>query len=247
VSELISWSSRAMHAGVLAVATLAIAPVASHAQDVAPQTCQGGRIVTAATAGRCCWPGQAWSNERARCEGPPTCPVGLVASGDECTQEVTQLPPPPPSQPTVIYGQPGYGPPPGVYTPPPQEVDTGRTRPRLGLVISGAAMFGASYITSVFTGAMIMEAGHDDGAFLYIPAVGPLICAAACGSDDEPLAATLLVFDSLIQITGITLFALGFALQTPVYERAEIEGPQLAVAPWVTEDSAGLSLFGTNL
>lgn len=50
--------------------------------DVARAQCAGGRTVEPATQGRCCWSGQHWDG--ARCAGPPTCPAGMGAAGDEC-------------------------------------------------------------------------------------------------------------------------------------------------------------------
>jgi hypothetical protein len=46
--------------------------------------CQGGRRITADTAGNCCWEGQVWSNLRARCVGVPTCPAGARVQGEDC-------------------------------------------------------------------------------------------------------------------------------------------------------------------
>ena len=34
--------------------------------------------------GRCCWPGQTWSSEHARCSGRPSCPIALVEHGETC-------------------------------------------------------------------------------------------------------------------------------------------------------------------
>jgi hypothetical protein len=55
-------------------------PLAASAQE----DCTEGRLRTHQTRGRCCWPGQAWARDLGRCEGAPTCPAGLAASGDEC-------------------------------------------------------------------------------------------------------------------------------------------------------------------
>lgn len=229
------------------VVTANLLALRADAQDVT-QVCQGGRVVTPATAGRCCWPGQVWSNDRARCEGPPACPAGLVPNGDDCQAQVVPTVPPPPqnTQPTIVYTQqqPGYAQP-GYYQPAPatQEVDTGRTRPRLGLVISGAAMFAASYLSVAIVGAFAMDLGNPEGGWLLLPVGGPFICIAECFDEGEGLSA-ILVLDGLVQLAGLTLFIIGFAAQAPVYERAANDGPQLAVAPWVDEDGAGLMLHG---
>jgi hypothetical protein len=57
-------------------ALLAIAPSIAVAQE-----CSEGRE---RVDGRCCWPGQSWSAERARCEGAPRCPEALVEHGEAC-------------------------------------------------------------------------------------------------------------------------------------------------------------------
>lgn len=50
--------------------------------DAVRPACAEGRERLA--EGRCCWPGQRWSEEQARCSGPPTCPEPLVEHGDAC-------------------------------------------------------------------------------------------------------------------------------------------------------------------
>lgn len=39
---------------------------------------------TPETLGRCCWPGQSFSEALGRCSGPPECPPPFVAEGDSC-------------------------------------------------------------------------------------------------------------------------------------------------------------------
>lgn len=46
------------------------------------QSCASGRVAT--TEGYCCWPGQSWSDVHQRCDGPPSCPVGMAAEGNGC-------------------------------------------------------------------------------------------------------------------------------------------------------------------
>lgn len=43
--------------------------------------CEEGRQ---SVEGRCCWPGQTWSTEHARCDGRPSCPSALVEHGETC-------------------------------------------------------------------------------------------------------------------------------------------------------------------
>src|SRR5262249_29470148 len=70
-------------------ATIEVTPAAAHVRAAtggsAPE-CAEGRVSTAATAGRCCWPGQYWTDERERCEGAPRCAEGWLADGPGCVR-----------------------------------------------------------------------------------------------------------------------------------------------------------------
>lgn len=69
--------------GVIAGVLLSSAPTFAEPQ------CMDGRTATAATQGRCCWPGQSWSAQYGRCDGAPTCPSGWAAHGDDCIKTTT--------------------------------------------------------------------------------------------------------------------------------------------------------------
>jgi len=47
-----------------------------------PVVCEEGRVADA--AGHCCFPGQAWGDESARCRGKPICPKGFAESDETC-------------------------------------------------------------------------------------------------------------------------------------------------------------------
>lgn len=51
------------------------------------QQCPKGQEINADTAGKCCWPGQAWSRSRSACIGIPTCPPGFTRQGESCQAE----------------------------------------------------------------------------------------------------------------------------------------------------------------
>ncbi|HBQ10183.1 MAG TPA: hypothetical protein DEF51_02995, partial [Myxococcales bacterium] len=88
--------------GALTLAVLSLSPATGAAQ------CASGREVGPDTAGRCCWPGQRFDDERGRCEGPPSrCPSGWGAAGDECVQQAA--PPPSTSTGTSTASEPRYG------------------------------------------------------------------------------------------------------------------------------------------
>lgn len=64
-------------------------------------TCGEGLVITDATDGHCCWPGQMWSEERERCIGTPRCPTGWIVQGSLCVRgevkaEARPLTPEPP-------------------------------------------------------------------------------------------------------------------------------------------------------
>jgi hypothetical protein len=48
------------------------------------QECVGGRV---RVSGRCCWPGQQWSDSTRTCVGVPQCPDGRVEEGESCVLE----------------------------------------------------------------------------------------------------------------------------------------------------------------
>jgi hypothetical protein len=62
-------------------------PTPTPAPTTTPTTeaqCSGGKVKSADTAGRCCWPGQAWNG--AKCVGvPSSCPEGTFVDGDKET------------------------------------------------------------------------------------------------------------------------------------------------------------------
>lgn len=92
---------------LIAIAALVLAaPLSVQAQE-----CAGGRAATA--EGYCCWPGQHWDVDHARCDGPPSCPAPLAASGNECIAEgvvpPAEAPPPAPPQMVAADGTIDYG------------------------------------------------------------------------------------------------------------------------------------------
>jgi hypothetical protein len=135
---------------------------------------------------------------------------------------------------------PGYGAPPGgYYTPPPyypqpyyypamlpppllpyeqgQTVPPGyqlKTRPVRSAVISGAIIFGTTYVVSLLTATTVLSIGGDGTsqfAPLFVPVVGPFI---AVGTTHSSGAGTLwLVLDGLTQAAGATVLIYGLAAE----------------------------------
>lgn len=179
------------------------------------QQCAGGRVVTPATEGRCCWPGQVFSVQTGRCQGPPQCPPGLAAAGDDCVPATTGTWEPAQS----THG--GTAPPPAPMT---------VRRPIWGLVVAGAITLGVAWLATPIVGAAI-EADGEEIAMLAAPVAGPWICMGACYDPDDYTAA--LVVSGLLQLSGLTMLILGLAIQQKVEVRAELDdGVQLAARPW---------------
>jgi hypothetical protein len=52
------------------------------------EACPIGQVRSDDTQGHCCWPDQAWSSAHDRCIGKPSCPKGLAARGDTCSEPI---------------------------------------------------------------------------------------------------------------------------------------------------------------
>ena len=185
--------------------------------------CAGGRVVTPATAGRCCWPGQSWSNAFGRCEGPPVCPAGAFASGDDCVAGGA------PSG-AVAVVTPGMGLQARTYQ---QSI--------VWMIVTGSVTWGLAYVLTIAVTAAVGAQGYEIG-INAIPLAGPWVCLGACDRPDDYAAA--LVGSGLLQITGLTLLILGAALHETVTVYADAERPAWAVLPWATAESGGLALTG---
>jgi hypothetical protein len=127
------------------------------------------------------------------------------------------------------------------------------TRPRLGLVISGAIVFGVSY---VFHAALVSPFGgwsidygdnpqwSDFRWMGAIPVAGPWLQLAAkptAPTDDG--WTTYLVVDGLLQAGGLTMLILGLVLRQEVGGYAEAD-PSIMIAPMVGQNASGLTAFG---
>jgi len=135
-------------------------------------------------------------------------------------QQPYQYAPPPPRRRSEPYEE-------GMPIPPGAHVEE---RPRTGLVIAGAVIFGVSYLSAVFVWYLdfIVASGDSELWGLLIPIAGPLVLVP---SADEELV-PLLVFDFLAQATGMTLFVLGLAAQRKVIIYADAERrTELALVP----------------
>jgi hypothetical protein len=96
------------------------------------------------------------------------------------------------------------------------------------LMAVGVAIFGASWTCSA---AFTPFAGY----YMAVPIAGPLVLAGLVGSN-SPGTTTLLVFDSLTQIAGVTMAIVGATTHRRVWNQ------RVAIAPLVGPDRAGVSL-----
>jgi hypothetical protein len=142
-----------------------------------------------------------------------------------------QLGPPPPSLDPADTPLPWYAPPILAYEDG-QPIPPGYAltlRRRRSLIVAGAALFGASWLTSALTAATVV-AGTDrhrsEVAPLFAPFAGPWITVATSrdarlDDPDRRMNGVLLVVDGVAQLTGATLFVAGMVMREPVLTRTK--------------------------
>lgn len=98
-------------------------------------------------------------------------------------------------------------------------------RRRTGLIISGAIMFGAPWITTLLAGVSLEE------GLVGIPVIGPLLYLGR----GYRAADTMLVLDTLLQGTGLTLFVLGMVMKRRYveYYAQDDDGRQWSLLPQI--------------
>ncbi len=216
---------------VALAALLASRPAAAQLGDPTPgeaspqpaqvSACTGGRMVTSLTAGRCCWPAQSWNDERARCEGPPSCPSGMVAEGDRCSAPTP--PQPPPAQPPAAT----YQPPPAAAAPPASGWEPGFEReeegsePIMGLFIAGVSMLGAMYLGTAAVSVAVMTSCCSNGfaAINFIPVLGPIIYTPTEFSSSSDAWVYFYFPATIIQSVSFVMMIAGLAIRRPTGRR----------------------------
>lgn len=203
---------------------------------------------------------------------PPAAPPGPPAPPPAAAQAPLGYAPPPSgyAPPPDGYALPpgyAYAPPPGyAYAPPPgyqyrplvngpetlpyqdgYPIPDGYrpgTRRRTGLIIAGAATFGAVYALNVL-GA---SAGGDNGA-LFVPVVGPFIELGHLNASPlTPLAGIFLVLDGLAQTAGVAMLIGGIASTKPVLVRQDVAKTTVRITPLTmgyAGTAPGIGLVGT--
>jgi hypothetical protein len=265
---------RRVHALLAALAALA-APALAHAQhppatpqpawqQVSPSegatavtasaVCAEGRVVGPATVGRCCWPGQHWSEPYGRCEGPPQCPPGFAGDGDQCVRAAPRLPPPPPAPPPRIFRRRYHG------GPIPRGAHV-EDEPLGLLAWSGARLTITAYLSTLplgLVGVLSHDPCDEPLAWGLLPVVGPLgslISANATtsrcfASSSRDFSVGLLLVSGGFQVLGAAIAAGAYLFPDRwlVYDRdapqARRRGSAWQWAPVLTSSSAGVAVGG---
>lgn len=119
--------------------------------------------------------------------------------------------------------------------------------PRIGLVVSGAVLMSALWITSASAAVALdrEDDGTDDPNFddkywpMFIPVVGPFVTIKT--ADSSGTGAAILALDGAAQAVGLGMFIAGFAAP----KRELVPKRSLRVTPTISPKLAGLSASGT--
>jgi hypothetical protein len=121
-------------------------------------------------------------------------------------------------------------------------------RARKGLIIGGAVMFGAMYLITALSASVANDASGPgySASWLYVPAIGPLFQMGQNGSNGGATGTVdfLCILDSLVQIGGITMFAVGLAHPNTELVRNDF-GFSLHLQPMLGPNQQGMGLGGT--
>jgi hypothetical protein len=154
-----------------------------------------------------------------------------------------------PYQPQPYYPQqPGYG-------TAPQGTVKYVNRPRTGLIVAGAVVLGAGWLTSVLASSLIATTNYNSSSYyassldysyswpLLIPVVGPWIQMSYTGNGSGAgLANIALAFDGLVQAGGLAMLIAGAVTHTKVAVYAK-NGIQ--VTPLILGNSNGMMVSGS--
>ena len=119
--------------------------------------------------------------------------------------------------------------------------------PRLALVVSGAVLLSALWVTSASAAVALdrEDDGTDDPNFddkywpMFLPVVGPFVTIKT--ADSSGTGAAILALDGAAQAIGLGMFIAGFAAP----KRELLPKRSLRVTPTLSPKIAGLSASGT--
>jgi hypothetical protein len=157
------------------------------------------------------------------------CAFGPLAVGSARADEPVPLqaypPTPPPPAPT-------YAPPPGYVPPlaPPAQIHY-EEQPSWGLFVTGAALFGVSYLLTAVVGYVAAS------GFAFIPVAGPLFYWDSSNTADARTGNLGLILVTGVQLTGIALGVIGLVLKRKV----AVKGPPVTLAPSLSPGGGGLA------
>lgn len=170
-------------------------------------------------------PLSAWADDEPKCTTTTT-------TTTTCTGTAAPLAAQPPASVVPVAPSLYPAPPPG-YRLLPDITYHYEERPLTGMAVAGGAMFGGMYMFTAFLG------GVTEKSALYIPVAGPIVFAAS--RDFDRTIQGWLIFDSLVQLTGLALLIGGLAAHHRVKVRDE---PKLSVLPSASPMGAGLVAVG---
>jgi hypothetical protein len=175
----------------------------------------------------------------------PPAPAGTPAPAPYPQPYYGQYPPPGyqpyPQQPYQQYPQ-QYQP----YPQPPRQLVT-EHRPRRGLVIGGAVLFGVTWglaasISLLATDGSLCSTANcrDMMEVLWIPIAGPALAGARDSGSDG--TATWILW-SVAELAGVTMFVIGvIGHDVTTYKLAGRGGPTLQLSPLLARDTSGMAL-----
>jgi hypothetical protein len=116
-------------------------------------------------------------------------------------------------------------------------------RTRRGPLISGAILFGVTYLYSAFFASIgddLSDGGTNQLSWLYVPVIGPF---AEISRSTSATANYVLVLDGLAQATGAALFIYALSSPMPVLVRNDLA--MVTVTPtFVGKDGTGMAVAG---
>ena len=137
----------------------------------------------------------------------------------------------------------------GDPVPPGYHVDT---KIRKGLVIGGAATFGALYLLTALSAAVVQSAADsvgddaDEVIPLYIPVAGPFVAMATLEAEGGGIVALALL--GVGQAAGLGMLITGLAAQKTELVRNDVgavQKPRIRLAPTAGKGQPGMSVVGS--
>lgn len=250
---------------------ITVAALAWIAAPAAAQTaeCAEGRV---RVEGRCCWPGQQWSDARGRCENVPRCPEGRVEHGEDCVPMATSglgsplgppgLPPgPAPELPSVVPpGTTTAGWPLAIGSPtaPDARAVIGRGEDE-GLIVFSLVLFDVGWVfgwlgllldeldgcTAGFGGRHISCESYWWGLAPLFGAMTGTLANHSGGSRTNFIGLPFGITSICIQGIGIIAAIIAFSNETtePTFQRLDLSDSVTAsILPGAAESEAGLTM-----